>query len=147
MTSQSEREDNLVVSQTVLVKMNDSSDWLKGDIAKFDDDTRRRRTSKRVRFSTEPLLIYRDDTHDGGELSLTPAVPVTASSATKDGGELTLTPAVPATASSATTGGCVATRDTQQSNGGDNETFGSSHKQTGSLSKIVDYRADIDSRQ
>ena len=137
MTFQSEREDTLVVSQTVRVKMNDSSDWRKDDIAKFDDGTRRRRMPKRVRFSSEPLLIYRDDTHDGGELSLTPAVPVTASSATKDGGELPLTPAVPATAPSATTDGCVATLDTQQSNGGDNETFGTSGRR---INKLARYR-------
>ena len=78
----------LTVGQTVRVKYDDrSTEWRKAEVSKvlphrsyevnFDDGTTRRRTSRHVRFSAEPPIIFNDD-----ELELQPSLTPLTPSAT-----------------------------------------------------------------
>jgi hypothetical protein len=75
----------LPVGQTVRVRFDDG-DWRKAEVARvlphrsydirFDDGTTRRRTSRHVRFSSEPPIVMRDNSGDD-----TSATPTTTPSA------------------------------------------------------------------
>jgi hypothetical protein len=82
----------LTVGQTVRTRFNDETNWRKAEVAKvlpyrsyelsFDDGTQRRRTSKHVRFSSEPPLLLGDVVDDPPLAAATqPAVAVPPSTA------------------------------------------------------------------
>jgi hypothetical protein len=65
-------KQQLPVGQTVRVKLKPDSDWHKATVeetlpyrsytVRLEDGSTRRRTSKHVRFSPEPPIVYQDDT-------------------------------------------------------------------------------------
>ena len=73
---------------TVRVKFDEKSDWRKAEVAnvlphrsyevRFDDGTIRRRTSKHVRFSSEPPIIVDDDSPPPNSKGPTPAARLNA---------------------------------------------------------------------